>query len=1114
MHTRSAVVLFVLAAALPAPVLAQHGSSSGFAPQLAPASGEGQDAMAGFALAEGLAVELVASEPGLANPVAFTIDDRGRLFVAETFRLHKGVTDNRQHVYWIDEDLAARTVADRVAMQSRHQADELEEFARHHERIRVLLDTDGDRVFDTSKVFADGWNDLADGIAAGVLVVGGDVFYTNIPSLWRLRDTDGDDIADERDSLQTGYGVHVSLLGHDMHGLVVGPDRRLYFSIGDRGLTVEQDGTRFDLPHEGAVLRCELDGSHLEVVHRGLRNPQELAFDGRGNLFSGDNNSDSGDKARWVYIVDGGTSGWCIGYQYLNDRGQWNRERLWWPRFSGQPAWIVPPIANIASGPSGLAYYPGTGLPARYENTFFLCDFRGAPGPSGVWNLGFESAGAGFELARQEKFIWNTLPTDVGFGPEGGLYLADWVTGWGQTGKGRVYRIHDPAARNDVRVREVKRLLAQGLGMRPLPQLEGFLDHPDQRIRQLAQFELVDRGDQGVTVLNGVAHSQGSLRARLHGIWGVGIAARRTPERFSSIADLLDDGSAEVRAQTAKVLGDAGDAGRRFAGALRQRLADPNSRVRFFAAEALGRIGDGDALGPLVDMLVENGDHDAYLRHAGATALARIAAPERLRELATHREPAARLAAVLALRKLGHPAAGAFLADGSAAIRLEAARAIYDFDGIPEAMPQLANATGAADDLRPWQRDALALRILSAKRWQHRDEDAAALLAYAASTAPAALRTRALEFLAEWQQPSGRDPVVGNWRPVGGTELEPSGLPGTLPTFEAPPQIGAGLAAIVDSGEQPETIRRAAVEALAALGITAHANLLQSLTLGQGPVGLRVAAIEALDTMGAGNLRPTLAAIDAKAPVALRSTAVRLLGKLDPEEAMGMLGSIIDNGSMAERQNAIRTLADIRSEPAHELVARLLGDLSADRAPAALHLEILEAADKHKGAAGVAEALDRRPSAEVGTVEAYLECLEGGDPRRGERVFRNHQTATCLRCHALGGTGGDAGPALDGVGTRHDRRALLESLIEPAAQLADGFGSIVFRTRDGTLVQGLVLEETAEVVRVKDADGVVHALIPGTIESRSEPTTSMPSMAAILNRRQIRDVVEFLAGRR
>ncbi len=164
------------------------------------------------------------------------------------------------------------------------------------------------------------------GIGAGVIARPLDgagateIWFTCIPDVWRLFDRDGDGVAEDRSSQSKGYGLRVARLGRDLHGLIIGPDGRMYFSIGDRGFNVTTaEGNHLVRYGTGAVFRAELDGSNLEVFCDGLRNPQELAFDERGNLFTLDNNSDGGDQARWTWLLKGSDTGWRQAYQWVGE---------------------------------------------------------------------------------------------------------------------------------------------------------------------------------------------------------------------------------------------------------------------------------------------------------------------------------------------------------------------------------------------------------------------------------------------------------------------------------------------------------------------------------------------------------------------------------------------------------------------------------------------------------------------------------------------------------------------------------------------------------------------------------------------------------------------------
>jgi quinoprotein glucose dehydrogenase len=1099
-----------LAAALLAGTPPRLAADEPYNPPVAAASADAERALRSVRVPQGLRLELYAAEPLVANPVAFGFDERGRLFVAETFRLHQGVTDARQHMYWLDDDLASRTVADRVAMYRKHLGPKFASYGVEHDRIRLVEDRDGDGRADHAMVFADGFNDAAVGLGAGVLARRGDVYYTCIPDLWLLRDQDGDGKADGRTSLQNGYGVHVGFLGHDLHGLRFGPDGKLYFSIGDRGLNVRAiDGRQVVSPDTGAVLRCDPDGTNLEIVATGLRNPQELVFDEHGNLFTVDNNSDSGDKARLVYVAEGGDSGWRIGYQFLKEpvsRGAWNDEKLWHLPWDGQAAHILPPLAHISDGPSGLAYDPGvTLLPDRYRHHFFLCDFRGAPGQSGVRSFAVRPRGASFEMVDAEQFLWGIEATDVDFGPDGALYVSDWVEGWRLTMKGRVFKVLDPARVGSAPVRGVKDLIAEGMEGRGLDALAGLLSHADQRVRQEAQFALAARGGAAIATLRSVAAQSGGDRlARLHAVWGLGQVGRKVPAAIDPVVELLDDGDAEVRAQAAKVTGDA----RRTsaAGALAKRLGDESPRVRFFAAIALGKLGPDAraAVGPLVQVLRENRDADLYLRHAAVMGLAGIGDVEALRAAAADPSAAVRMGVLLALRRLQSPDIRGFLADREPKLVREAARAIYETP-IDAAMDDLAALIRRAD-IGSGSDAALLRRVINANARVGNGERAAALGRLAIrKDVPDPVRAEALQILAAWAAPRGVDRLTGLWRPMP-----------ARPAEEAARALRPVLPGLLADASEP--VRLAALRALGPIRLDGvGASLLDVVTRDQASAAARAEAIRALERLeDPGLARAVELAVKDRSP-RVRVEGQRLLAKLRPEQAVPALKEVLEHGTTTERQAALATLGTLPGAGADAVLADWLDRLPRAQVPAEIVHDLLEAARARAAkstSTRVAEKLARYEQTlpKDDPLAPYLETLAGGDAERGADILTDKEEVSCIRCHKFNGKGGEVGPDLTGIGKRHDRRYLLEAIVAPNRQIAQGFETLVVATSDGQVQSGILKEDDGTHLRLITPEGKALTIAKADIEEQKRGASAMPEdVIKHLSRSELRDLVEFLA---
>ena len=1008
---------------------------------------------------DGFETSILATEPMIQDAVAFWITPDGQLFVAETERTEHGTMDNRSSAFWLNDDLQAQTIEDRLAYYEKWVSKRTGGMAFYSEkpdRVRRSIDRDGDGVYDEFSIFGGPFTDPLDGIGAGVMQVGNEVWYTNIPHLWRLKDSDGDGVAELQEPIYTGFGIRTALYGHDMHGLVHGMDGRIYFSIGDRGYNVTTSGGDvFKDPRAGAVFRCESDGSNLELFHTGLRNPQELAFNAVGDLFTGDNNSDAGDRARIVFVAQNGETGWAMDYQTLggsNVRGPWSQEAIWEVESDAnrvvRPTWTLPPLAHVGAGPSGFAYYPGLGLPEAFDDHLFMCDFTGGRGSSSIWSFQALPKGAGYEIVDVEKFLRNVLCTDVMFDWNGRVLVSEWGSGWASTKKGMLHAAKHPTAAADPRIAEARTLMVNGLASLNGFELADLLAHPDQRLRLEVQRELASRGDVGA--FEGVLRYADERAARLHAIWGLGQIARgaskkKRAEAMEPVLAHLRDGDSEVRAQAAKVLGDPPVPA--AVSELIEALSDAEPRVRYHAAMSLGAIKSTDAIPFLVGLLMENNGRDRHLQHAASTALWKIGDRAQLVELSAHPMSAVRMGALLALRRTNDPALERMLFDEDLGIAVEAARAVHD-KPIPEAMAALASladlyaSTSSSDDPRV---TPLVRRIISANQYDDTPEATRRLASLAANAnLPSVVRLDALDALKDRVDPSPRNRVNGYWRPVGNAPRDKAAVHDVL-ALALP-----GLAR-----DPNDDISTAVIELGGMYGVALNPDLLfATVEDSTAAVELRVASIMQLPEENAERLRVSLAILLEDAEPAVRTAARQRLLIFDEasgEEAfLGVLGS----GTIVEQQAAIAALSQTETDRAAAALHTLANQRVAGELASALNLDVLEAEGR-----SVVEAWFARPSPEVWSV---LET--GGDVRLGKHIVQYHSSASCLRCHKVDGVGGDAGPSLDGVGTRLDREHLVESLISPQAVFAEGFTD----------------------------------------------SEAMPNMRALLTPRELRDVVAFL----
>lgn len=1044
------------------------------------------------------------------DPVACAVDPQGRVYVSSTARRRVADLEIRTYPEFMAGDLALTSVEEKSAFLKKSlpiggrttPIGDVEDWNHDgfvdwkdltvpSERIFQLRDTDGDGTADKITVFAEGFNSEVTGVAAGVLYYDGWVYATIAPDLWRFKDTDDDGVADIREIVVHGFGLHIGYGGHDMHGLMVGTDGRIYWSIGDKATNVTtREGRHFFYPNEGAVLRIEPDGSNFEVYAHGVRNVQEPAFNDFGDLIGVDNDADfEGERERFVYLAEGSDNGWRHNYQYMGPTCPWMVEGLWKPAFAGQPAYFVPPILNYSDGPAGFKRDPGTALSDELRGIFLLNEF-----PSGkMRGFHIEADGASYKMVNPAIYNEGIMGVGMSWNPDGSLMMTDWISGWVVKGTGAIWKVDVPADRRTALRAETQRLLSGDFSKLTVPDLERLLAHADQRVRLAAQFELVRRS-AGSLLLSVAQKPDTPLLGRLHAIWGYGQLLRRKGGDLAPAVALLHDADAEVRTQTARIIGEAKNA-RSVAASLIPLLADPSPRVRLQAAIALGKIHEPAAVDALFAM-AEQDIEVPVLRHAVVSGLTGCATADRLAQTRTSPSLAIRLASVIALRRQASPLIAKFLNDAEERVASEAAHAIHDDFSIPAAMPQLAALLGSKPHT-----EAFVKRSLNANYRLGTPETGGRLLSFALDPAnDRAMREEALTCLRLWPAPSTIDRVDGHAR-----------------QFKTAP-IGAVLTSHLDQllALSDPTLKAIGIEIMNAHKLKASPAQIASIVRDmQAPEALRAQAFRLLasnDRTSPVFAEAQNAALSSESPPTLHIAALELLRPKDPERFLAEAQVTLSTRSVPEQQHALAQLAQAASPGADAMLKPYADQLVAGTCPSALQLDVIEAL-RARNQANEAFATALKTYDETAAAKVHAELTEGGNPESGRAIMQTNLAASCLSCHAITSKGGSTvGPNLRTVGARSNPAYLVESLVTPSAKVATGYGVVTVKLKDGSDVTGTLASETPEEITVRLFDGNRRNLAKVEIAEQTAPISVMPPMLGVLQPREIRDVVAYLSS--
>ena len=586
-------------------------------------------------VADGIRVALFAREPLVRNPCAIAFDARGRLTVGMGPQYRKPRPD---------------TPGDSVFL---------------------LVDTDDDGAADERIEFATGFNSIQ-----GLAWRSGKLWIANAPDLSVVRDIDGDDIADEYIRLYTDLGN----LEHGLHGLHHGPDGKLWMSKGNsKGLTelphrvaprpfrelwgvrTPDDTPDFPAPvrfdrdsyrrayHDpeddwglcGGVLRANPDGSELQIVSRGFRNPWDIAYDDGFDWLGTDNDQTHGDKIFAPFY--GAHFGWGHAWSYD------------WKGDEHLPT--APSAGPLFEGSgTGVTYCGIDRYPEHLRGVFLINDWLRRevliyrPRWQGAWMRAAETplgvlahAGGGRSMEKSSGRSFD--PVDIELGPDGAIWISSWGRQYGAhhedgriANEGRIYRLWPESAppEKPTLPRDPWRDLGTWLPTWRAEAQDAILREGRTSIERL--LRLLDLPDAAA-----------SKSLETWAAWTLGRIAPEDSELDALFAEWAGKARLNLRLQALRILSHRMQLRRstELPPIVQKLLRDPEPRVRHEAVLALHTAGDRRAEKALVDLAAR--EQDRVVAYSTWQALRALLPVDRRHALLEDKRALVRRAALLGL---------------------------------------------------------------------------------------------------------------------------------------------------------------------------------------------------------------------------------------------------------------------------------------------------------------------------------------------------------------------------------------------------------------------------------------------------------------------------------